>query len=54
MTRKADRKAALQRLHAARNGGGGGLDDVDVDNDDVYDVVDEDEYAKLVETRRLS
>lgn len=50
---KPDKKAALARIKAARNEHRNALDDFEeADDDDVYDVVDEDEYQKIVNARR--
>jgi hypothetical protein len=50
MSSKARKSAALKALKAGR---GGRLDDYELqEEEDVYDVYDEDEYQKLVESRR--
>ena len=49
----AKAQGALARLAALRNGSkGAGLMDLSDDEDAVYDVVEEDEYADLVAKRR--
>lgn len=48
--KKNRRQAAMQ---AFREGRGGGLADLELPNeDDVYDVVEENDYQQLVESRR--
>jgi hypothetical protein len=47
------RKKAAAALQAFKEGRGGRLDDYDVpDEEDVYEVLEESEYQKLVESRR--
>jgi hypothetical protein len=50
--RQKKKSFSLEGLKEAREGGGG-LDDYEVEDDeDVYDLVDEDKYASIVESRR--
>jgi hypothetical protein len=47
------RKKAAAALQAFKEGRGGRLDDYDVpEEEDVYEVLEESEYQKLVESRR--
>jgi DNA polymerase alpha subunit p180 N terminal len=48
-----DRRKKAAALQAFKEGRGGRLDDYQVpDEEDVYEVLDESEYQKLVESRR--
>ena len=51
---KDQKERNLKMMQEARTGGKSALDCMDDDDDDgdVYDMVDEEEYAKIVETRR--
>ena len=51
---KAEKAKEMKKMKDARAGGKSALDCLDDDDadDNVYDMVDEEEYAKIVETRR--
>lgn len=51
---KAEKDKNMRKMQEARAGGKSALDSLEDDDgdDNVYDMVDEDEYAKIVETRR--
>ena len=51
---KDEKERNLKKMQEARTGGRSALDCMDDDDDDgdVYDMVDEEEYAKIVATRR--
>ena len=53
---KETKRAALEKLKSRRSGrrgdGGGGLEDMNFDEEDVYDRMDEDEYRDYSNRKR--